>query len=196
MRGGKVLSQLVLAGLMVLAAFKISAPASAKREKTPEQGAAMKPAPEMERLQKLYVGSWDYTETYAKTASAPQGGSDSGVYTSEPGPGGNSIVNRFHSHGAMGDFDGLLVMTWDPKESAYKSYVFGNDFPGCIVQTGHFEGDALEYRSEFNAGGMKLKLRNLTHFLAPGKIVSEEYMAAGDAPETLFVSVEAKKRAR
>jgi hypothetical protein len=84
-------------------------------------------SPEMDRLKKLYLGSWDYTETYSKTPFYPQGGSDTGVYTSEPGPGGNSIVNRFHSHGAVGDFEGLLVITWDPKEKAYKSYVFGNE---------------------------------------------------------------------
>ncbi len=171
MRCGRFLGQFALAILMALAACKISAPASAKSEKTTGQEAARKPAPEMERLQKLYAGTWDYTETYAKTPSAPP-------------------------YGAVGDFDGLLVMTWEPKESAYKSYVFGNDFPGCIVQTGHFEGDWLEFRSEFNAGGVTLKLRNVTRFLAPGKIVSEEYMAAADAPGKLFVSVDAKKRAQ
>jgi hypothetical protein len=30
----------------------------------------------------------------------------------------------------------LLVMTWDLKESAYKAYVFGDAFPGAIVETG------------------------------------------------------------
>jgi Protein of unknown function (DUF1579) len=196
MRFGKTVGQLALAILVVLAAVKISTSTLAKSEKRTGQEAAVKPALEMDRLQKLYVGTWDYTETYAKTPSAPKGGSDTGVYTSELGPGGNSIMNRFHSKGAVGDFDGLLVMTWDPRESAYKSYVFGNDFPGCIVQTGHFDGDTLEYRTEIDMGGMKLKLRNVTRFLAPGKIVSEEYMTAGDAPEKLFVSVEAKKRAQ
>jgi hypothetical protein len=196
MRFGKTVGQLALAILVVLAAVKISTSTSAKSEKRTGQEPAMKATPEMDRLQKLYVGTWDYTETYAKTPSAPKGGSDTGVYTSELGPGGNSIMNRFRSKGAVGDFDGLLVMTWDPRESAYKSYVFGNDFPGCIVQTGHFDGDTLEYRTEIDMGGMKLKLRNVTRFLAPGKIVSEEYMTAGDAPEKLFVSVEAKKRAQ
>ena len=154
----------------------------------------MKPAPEMDRLQKLYLGTWDYTETYSKTPSNPQGGSGTGVYTSELGPGGYSVVNRFHSKGPAGDFEGLMVMTWDPRESAYKSYVFGGDFPGCLVQTGHFEGDTLEYRTEITMGEMKLKLRNVTRFLAAGKIVSDQYVTAGETPEKLFVSVEAKKR--
>ena len=145
-------------------------------------------------MKKLYLGSWDYTETYAKTPFYPQGGSDTGVYTSELGPGGNSIVNRFHSRGAVGDFEGLLVMTWDPKEKAYKSYVFGNGFPGCVVQTGQFEGDALIFRSEFAAGGVKVKLRNVTSVSAVRKIVSEEYIASEGSPEVLMMRVDAKKR--
>ena len=162
--------------------------------KRAEQDAEQKASPEMERLKKLYLGAWDYTETYTKTPFAPQGGSDTGVYTSEPGPGGNSIVNRFHSHGALGDFEGLLVMTWDPKEKAYKSYVFGNGFPGCVVQTGQFEGDVLVFRSEFAVEGQKMKLRNVTRVSGVGKIVSEQYIATQESTEVLMVRVDAKKR--
>jgi len=85
-------------------------------------------------------------------------------------------------------------MTWDAREKAYKAYAFGNDFPGALVETGTFEGDALVFRSEFPVEGAKLKLRNVTRFTAPGKIESEEYMAMKDAPESLLVRVEAKKR--
>ena len=161
---------------------------------TTQQDAQQKASPEMDRLKKLYLGSWDYTETYSKTPFYPQGGSDAGVYTSEPGPGGNSIVNRFHSHGAVGDFEGLLVITWDPREKAYKSYVFGNEFPGCIVQTGQFEGDALVFRSDFAAEGVKMKLRNVTRVSAVGKIVSEEYIATEGSTEVLMMRVDATRR--
>lgn len=194
MSGARALGQIVLAILLGAAGFKMSTPVAAKVGKAAGQGGAPKAGPEMERLQKFYLGTWDYTETYGKSPAAPQGGTGSGVYTSELGPGGNSIVNRFHSHGASGDSEGLLVMTWDPKEGAYKSYVFGGDFPGCLIETGHFEGDVLEYRAEIKMGGMKLKLRNVTRLAAPDKIVSEEYMAASEAPEKLLVTVEAKKR--
>jgi hypothetical protein len=152
-----------------------------------------KAAPEMDRL-KFYVGEWDYTETYPKSTSYPNGGKNTGVYTSKPGPGGNSLLNGFHSQGPVGDFEGLMVMTWDPKEKSYKSYVFGNNFPGAIVETGQFEGDALVFLTEFSVGGATLKLRNVTHLVSPGKLVSEEYFASKDAPEALFVRVEATKR--
>ena len=51
---------------------------------TPQQEAQQKTSPEMDRLRKLYLGSWDYTETYSKTPFYPQGGSDTGVYTRRP----------------------------------------------------------------------------------------------------------------
>jgi hypothetical protein len=86
------------------------------------------------------------------------------------------------------------VITWDPKEQAYKEYLFGNHIPGAVRQTGQFERDALVFRTEFSAGGATLKLRNVTRLVGPGKIVSEEYFTAKDTPETLFVTVQAKKR--
>jgi hypothetical protein len=52
----------------------------------------------------------------------------------------------------------------------------------------------LVFRSGFPAEGAMIKLRNVTRVTAPGKLESEEYMAMKDAPETLLVHVEAKKR--
>jgi Protein of unknown function (DUF1579) len=106
----------------------------------------------------------------------------------------SSTIAESRGKSPVGDFEGLLVMTWDPKEKAYKAYVFGNGFPGAIVQTGQFEGDSLVFRTEFSAGGPTLKLRNVTRLVSPGRIVSEEYFSAKDAPEVLFVTVDAKKR--
>jgi hypothetical protein len=187
-------SRYVLVALICMALSSSTIPAEWRADQEAQAPTAPKASPEMDRLKKLYLGTWDYSESYAKTPFYPQGGTDTGIYTSEPGPGGNSILNRFHSSGPLGEFDGLLVITWDPKENAYKSYVFGNEFPGCIVQTGTFEGEALVFRSELAAEGMKLKLRNVTHPVGAGKIISEEYVTAEGSPEALMVRVEAKKR--
>ena len=85
-------------------------------------------------------------------------------------------------------------MTWDAREKVYKVYAFGNDFPGALVETGQFEGDALVYRTEMAAQGATVKLRNVTRLTGPRTLVSEQFMAMKDAPEKLFVRVEAKKR--
>jgi hypothetical protein len=165
----------------------------AEKSAAPAAPAAKLGVAEMARL-KFYLGEWDYTETYPKSAFYPNGGKNTGVYTSKLGPGGNSLINTFHSQGPVGDFEGLLIMTWDTKEKVYKAYVFGNEFPGALVETGQFEGDALVYRSEFPMEGATLKLRNVTRIVAPGKMESDEYSAMKDAPETLLVHVEATKR--
>jgi len=152
------------------------------------------PLPEMQKLSKLYVGRWEYTETYPKSPMAPNGGTNTGVYTSELGPGGNSIFNHFHSKGPVGEFDGTIVMVWDPKEKSYKAYVFGDSFPSAVVETGQWEADALVYRFELNMGPTKIGLRNVTKFLPDGKLTSEEFTSVNGAPESLLVHVDAAKK--
>ena len=150
--------------------------------------AAPGPAPEMERLQKFYLGTWEYTETYGT------GAVNTGVYTSELGPGGNSLINRFHSQGPVGDFEGLLVMTWDPREKAYKSYIFGNDFPGALVTTGNFEGDALVFRGVIETPKAKMEIHNRSSIDERGMMKSEEFVAKPGNPEALLVTVNAKRK--
>jgi len=152
------------------------------------------PLPEMQKLSKLYVGTWTFTETYPKSSMAPNGGENTGIYTSELGPGGNSIFNHFHSKGPVGEFDGTIVMTWDPKEKIYKAYVFGDSFPSAVVETGQWENDALVYRFELAMGPTKIALRNVTKFLPDGKLASEEFSSVNGAPETLIVDVAATKK--
>jgi hypothetical protein len=151
-------------------------------------------APEMDRLAKFYAGTWEYTEDYDKSALFPNGGKNTGIYKSETGPGGNSIVNRFQSKGPVGDSEGLLVMTWDPKENAYKAYVFGDQFPGAIVETGHFEGDTLIFRGELSMGAMKISLRNSNRLDPQGKMLSEEFMSTNGAPESRLLLVTAIRK--
>jgi hypothetical protein len=181
---------LVAAILLASAAAILFARNSAAQEAKPPA----LPVPEMQRLSKLYAGRWEYTETYPKSAFSPNGGVNTGVYTSELGPGGNSIINRFHSKGPVGEFEGVMVMTWDPKEKAYKAYVFGDSFPGTVVETGQWEEDTLVYRSEFSVGERKFVLRNATKFLSDTKLTSDEYSSANGAPEKLLVHVEAVKK--
>lgn len=180
----------ILLGLTSVAALARQAKTTDKRERSK----AVPPSgPEMERL-KFYLGDWDYTEKYEKTAFYPHGGTNTGVYSSKQGPGGNSLVQNFHSQGPVGDFEGLIVMTWDPGAKQYKGYVFGNAFPGCVVQSGQFENEVLVFRSEFSAGPTKVSLRGTTRLSSPGKTDSEEYISTNGGPEVLMLRVEAKKR--
>jgi hypothetical protein len=171
--------------------------ATIRRAEAMPAGSQSRPSdsPEMDRLIKLYRGTWEYTETYSKSPAFPNGGENTGSYTSELGPGGMSIVNRFHSKGPAGDFEGLLVMTWDAKEKAYKAYVFGNDFPGALVETGQFEGETLIFRATFSMGEKSIQIRNETRVDAKGVLTSDEYLGvpAPGAKEIPFVHVVATR---
>jgi len=153
----------------------------------PPEAKAKPGAAEMKRLG-FYLGQWTYTETY------PKGGVNHGVYTSKPGPGGNSLLNTFHSQGPVGDFEGMLVYTWDLTEGKYKAYLFSGDFPGAVVETGEFEGEKLVFHGEIGAGSAKIQLRNVTWMSSSEKLISEEYMNKAGAPEKLLVRVEASKQ--
>ncbi len=183
----RILSVLLAAAF--LAAILFALKSTAQEGKPPSL-----PTPEMQKLSKLYVGTWTYTETYPKSPMAPNGGENTGIYTSELGPGGNSIFNHFHSKGPVGEFDGTIVMTWEPKEKIYKAYVFGDSFPSAVVETGQWEDDALVYRFELHMGPTKIALRNVTKFLPDGKLTSEEFSSVNDAPEKLIVHVAATKK--
>jgi hypothetical protein len=153
----------------------------------PAEAKATPGAAEMKRLG-FYIGQWTYTETY------PKGGVNHGVYTSKPGPGGNSMLNTFHSQGPVGDFEGMLVYTWDLTEGKFMAYLFSGDFPGALVETGEFEGEKLVFHGDLPTSGMNLKLRNVTWLASPGKLISEQYLSSNGAPEKLLVRVEATKQ--
>lgn len=183
----------IASGLALILSIPTLAARSMSSSRIAEQDLKPKSTPEMERL-KFYLGEWDYTETYPKSPFVPEGGKNTGLYTSKLGPGGNSLINTFHSKGPVGEFEGLLIITWDAKEKAYKCYIFGNDFPGAVVETGQFEGDALVFRAEFTEGGATMKIRNVTKLVSPGNLIVEEYSTSKNAGESLLVRVDAKKR--
>jgi hypothetical protein len=156
---------------------------------TTQQDVRQKTSPEMDRL-KLYR-PWDFTETYAKTPFYPQGGSDAGVYQRTGR--GNSIVNRFHSHGAVGDFEGLLVITWI-QEKAYKSACSATNSRAAYCKRANSKAMRCCFVLISRSEGMKMQLRNVTRVSAVGKIVSDEYIASEGSPEVLMLRVDATRR--
>ena len=187
-------AQRKMVGVFAAVLLVTAAAAASRQEKAGEKPPAPKPGQaEMERL-KFYLCEWDYTETYPKSTTDPNGPTNTGIYTSKLGPGGNSLINTFHSHGPVGDFEGMLVLTWDLRENAYKTYVFGNELPGALVETGAFEGDALVFRAEMKVGAQVLKSRNVTRLTPSGTLESDEYVTKNDGPEKLLVHVVATKK--
>jgi hypothetical protein len=109
------------------------------------------------------------------------------------GTGDYSLIIDFTTHAAFGDEISHGILTWDPREKAYKQYIAGNGFPGCAILTGHWEGDLLVFQGEFEAGGVKTVLKTTYTEWKPNSRTILEYYRVGDAPFQLLQTTKATK---
>jgi len=137
---------------------------------------------ELNRL-KFYVGDWDYSEVYEKSTLFPNGGRNSGTWTGQLGPQGRSIINAFVSHGTGDNYEGIEVMTWDPKQKVYRDHSLWYDSPDQWTYVGHFEGEALVYHAEFEYLGKHVKFRSETRPIQGGGFTLDEFARVNGAPE-------------
>jgi hypothetical protein len=183
-----------VARLLTVAAMMF-APLTTSQESGEKQAAEMqppKPAPEMSRLNFL-LGKWHGVTVYEKTSLFPQGGKSEGPYVAVAGPGGFSQIADFEATSPMGKEMGHEVISWVPSENAYKRYVFGNTFPGCIVGTGHWEGESLVFVTDFDFSGKTMHLRSVTTANPDGSVKILESGAVGDTPMQLLFTTTAKR---
>jgi len=195
MKAAVAISSVLLFAFVMLAstsAIQQSTQSTDKKAATPSvpEMQAPKPTPEMERL-KFLQGKWRYTENYPKSSMFPNGGAGKGTYVATVGPGGFSQIAEFQGAGPGGDIVGHEVITWDPLEGIYKSFVFGNNFPGCFTKKGHWEGNNLVFSGDFTYAGMKIHFRDVTTANPDGTVVIVEQSGVGDAPLELVLTMTA-----
>jgi hypothetical protein len=150
---------------------------------------------ELDRL-KFYLGDWDYSEIYEKSALFPNGGRNTGSWTAQTGPQGRSIIHAFASHGTGDNYEGIEVMTWDAKEKIYRDHSLWYDSADQWTYVGHFEGDALVYRGEFEFDGKHVKFRSETRPKQGGGFTLDEFMSVNGGPEQKVLRGTAVPRTR
>jgi hypothetical protein len=171
---------------------------SQPQEKTANSAVQKEPAPtpgpEMDQL-KFLRGYWRYVSIYDKTSFYPNGGKGSGTYITTEGPGGFSQIAEFSGISPDGRESGHEVTTWDSQEHVYKSYVFGNNFPACIVRTGHWDGTTLIFDADFVLGGTKLHLQSSTVENSDGSVtIAEKFgVDGGELKPTLTLKATREK---
>jgi hypothetical protein len=149
---------------MPLAAQDATMSAKPKAAK-PQQEMGMpmpKPAPEMTKMIKMMAGTWSLTEKADPNPMMPKGGTGKGTAVLTPGPGGLSLVEKYHSSGLMGpNFSGLGTFWWDPKAQVYRGVWCDNMTPnGCDSSgTTKWEGDKLVGIMEGDMNGQKMVTR-------------------------------------
>ena len=155
----------MIAGLLLAAALWASVLAQGKpsQKKSGERGEAVnvppKPAPEMEKLSKMFVGLWKTREKHEPGEITPKGGVGQGVETVRPGPGEMSLVYDYQASDPMGKFAAHGVLWWDVKERGYRNVECQNrSTTGCEVGLWRWEGRDLVSHNE----GMKMAWTDIT----------------------------------
>ncbi len=155
----------ILGGLcaMPLAAQDSAMSAKPKTAKPKEQmGMPMpKPAPEMTKMIKMMAGSWTVSEKADPNPMMPNGGTGKGTAVLTPGPGGMSLLEKYHSSGVMGSFNGFGTFWWDPKAQVYQGVWCDNMTPNGCDGSGStkWEGDKLVGTMEGEMNGQKILTR-------------------------------------
>jgi hypothetical protein len=168
----------LLGGLcaMPLAAQDSAMSAKPKTAKPSDQMAMPmpKPAPEMTKMIKMMAGNWTVTEKSDPNAMFPNGGAGKGTAVLTPGPGGLSLVEKYHSSGLMGgSFNGVGTFWWDPKANLYRGVWCDNMTPnGCDPSgTTKWDGNNLVGTMEGDMNGQKMVTRFTYSDFKPGSFV-------------------------
>jgi hypothetical protein len=177
----RVTMLIVLAGLCVMPLAAQDSAMSAKPKaakpaaKSPEQASMPmpKPAPEMTKMIKMMAGTWTVTEKHESNPMMPKGGTNKGTAVLTPGPGDMSLVEKYHSTGAIGSFNGLGTFWWDTKAQAYPGVWCDNMSPTGCNNTGStkWEGDKLVGTMEGEMNGQKIMTRFIYSDFKPNSFV-------------------------
>lgn len=121
-------------------------------------GMATKQASEMQKAIQAVHGTWATRGVMEKSPMMPNGGSDTGTAVFKPGPGGLSMIQDYHSKGALGDFHGMSLIWFDPKDQMFHSMWCDSMTPsGCADSgTGKWEGDKIVLNTKMDVGGGKM----------------------------------------
>jgi hypothetical protein len=121
-----------------------------------------KPAPEMTKLIKMMGGNWTVTEKGSPSPMMPKGGAGKGMATLTAGPGGMSLMEKYHSSGLMGsNFVGFGTFWWDDKAQVYKGLWCDTMTPGGCDASGttKWDGDKLVGTMQGDMNGQKMVTR-------------------------------------
>lgn len=136
--------------------------ASSGAKKAASEATAMpmpKPDPQMTKMIKMMGGHWTVIEKSEPSPMFPKGGTGKGTATMTPGPGGMSLIEKYHSAGLMGsNFNGAGTFWWDAKANAYRGIWCDSMTPGGCDSSGttKWEGNDLVGVMEGEMNGQKM----------------------------------------
>jgi len=107
----------IKATTLLLVAFTALATAQNK-----ERGSRPVPAPEMQRVAKMLVGTWKVVEDFAPGGMLPNGGKGTGHSVIRSGPGGFSVIEDLDSSAPnLPDYHLHSLIWWDKAAQRFKT---------------------------------------------------------------------------
>jgi len=198
-----LLALLCLPGLL-FAQDKPEAKGAAKAAGAPKatakpQGMPM-PAtdPEMKKLSKIMAGTWTVTETAPPSEMMPKGGTGHGEAVISRGPGGNSLLQNYHSQSAMGKFAGHGVIWYDPQDKGFKNIWCDTMTPGGCAMfngTGKWEGDKLVFSGTQDMMGKAEQVKETISDVTPHSFTFTIESGADANSMKTFMTLKYAKRA-
>lgn len=187
LRGVVLIACVAIVGGLLLAqdngmAAKPKSDMSAKQGSMPPPP---KPSPEMTKLIKMMSGNWTVTEKVEPSPMMPKGGSGKGTAKLVAGPGNMSLMEVYHSTGAMGSFNGAGTFWWDSKAQLYRGVWCDSMTPGGCDAGGttKWEGDNLVGMMEGEMNGQKMVTKFTYSDFKPNSFVMS--MASGPDANSL-----------
>lgn len=166
--------------------------AETKKPAAPPAGMeAPKPSPEIEKLTKWMVGTWQTEEKFAPAPEwgMPNGGSGKGISVVKLGPGGFSVIDDYKSRNVMGRFAGHGVTYWDPAEKVYKSFWIDSMSGKGESSTGKWEGNDLVFIGEGEMQGKKFQtLGKMTNITPTSYTLTLSNSLSGEMKEGLTIN--------
>jgi len=128
------------AGFALVIAFSAFAAAQ-----TSEQSSKLRPAPEMQKLAKMLVGTWRVDQEWAPGGSKPKGGKGTAHSVIRLGPGGFSVIEDF----VGSDVDLHSLIWWDKAARCFKTAGCDDSSDqGCQMENGRgrWEGNQVVWQ--------------------------------------------------
>jgi hypothetical protein len=135
----------------ILLVLVVSALAAAQNK---AQGSKPRPAPEMQRVAKMLVGTCKVDLNYAPGGSMPNGGKGTAHSVIRPGPGSFSLIEDFEGDLPPGSLHALYW--WDKAAQAFKGWGcddFSEEVCGGDNGLGRLEGDEVVWQLKIEKDG-------------------------------------------
>lgn len=121
-------------------------------------------APQMEKLLRVFEGTWSINEKFAPDSSASNGTTGEGKIVWRPGPGDFSLIEDYQSKQGDRQVTGLAVFWWDEPAGGYRTIWCDSTNPGgCISfkNVARWDGAQLVLVEDYETNGKKFTFKEV-----------------------------------